>query len=96
MREAFKKALPVDDRRQDKELERKIPEALSNAVEYDRLAKWRIFLTGYPFKTSIYKKFSTDFSLKFLKYKRVFILLLKYVSVLFSILRKREIIDHKS
>ena len=41
VREAFRKALPADDRRQDKELERKIPEALSNAVEYDRLAKWR-------------------------------------------------------
>ena len=41
VREAFKKALPADDRWQDKELEKKIPKALSNAVEYDRLAKWR-------------------------------------------------------
>ena len=41
---------------------------------------WRIFLTRFPFKTSIYKKFSKYFSLKVLKGKRAFIVLLKYIS----------------
>ena len=41
VRESFMAALPSDERRVDQVITQKIPEAMANCVEYDRLAKFR-------------------------------------------------------
>jgi len=42
VRESFIAALPADSRRIDQALAAKIPEAMANCVEYDRLVKCRV------------------------------------------------------